>query len=112
MQEKKLIHVLQAGQKLSIRWRTAEGLVRDNLRTMRLTSDGGGNPYADGWITKVDERGISIYITRGYTCGGDMEAFMPRDTLYWQAYFEPVDAYNQSYVRSAHFSRIFPKDFL
>ena len=108
-------HKLQAGQELSIRWREArreDSWVFRILKQLRLTSDDNGNPAASAYCTHVSEEGISVYIARGYNYGGDIEGFMPKKDYMWQVYFEPLNSFNQSYAKSAHAKKIFPRDFV
>jgi hypothetical protein len=111
MNEPKLLHVLQPGQELSCRFREATGQVLRNLRAMRLTADN-GNPYACVYVTHVDETGVSLYITRGHGYGGDMNAFLPKDEVAWQAYFSPLDSFNHGYKTATHYERRFPIEFI
>jgi hypothetical protein len=73
--------------------------------------------YAEGGqalvhVTFVDENGISVYIARGFTNGGDIEGFIPKKDVMWQSYFEPLSLFNMSYVRSRHHTKTFPNDFV
>ncbi|MDM0114845.1 hypothetical protein QTI66_22035 [Variovorax sp. J22R133] len=111
MSEQRPVHVLQPGQQLYSRWREANGQVIKNLKAMRLTPDG-GNPDPMVHATFVDDLGLSLYIARSSLYGGDMEAFLPRDLVMWQSYFNPLQAFNQSYVRSRHYTKRFPIDFV
>jgi hypothetical protein len=111
MDEPNLLHVLQLGQELSCRFRDATGQVLKNLRSMRLTADN-GNPYACIYVTYVDVTGISVYITRGYSHGGDMKAYLPKEDVAWQAYFSPLSSFNHSYKQPKHYKNRFPLDFL
>ena len=111
MSEQKPIHLLQAGQELSVRFREAQGQVLSNLTAMRLTPNG-GNPYASFWVTFVDVDGISLYITRGHSHGGDIQAFLPRDAVTWQSYFEALRSFNAAYASSGHFKKRFPLEFI
>lgn len=105
------LNLLLPGQELGTRFREATGVVLSNLKRMKLAPDG-GNPYALVWVTYVDQTGISIYVTRGTPCGGDMQAFLPRDVVLWQSYFSPLNSFNQSYVKSQHYAAQFPLAFL
>ena len=105
-------NVLQAGQKLIVRWREAQGTVLENLTKMRMTPENGGNPYASAYVTFVDKQGVSLYIVRGYTHGGDMEAFLTANEVAWQAYFEPLDHLVMSYARREHYKTRFPLGFI
>jgi hypothetical protein len=108
--------IIKAGQRLGVRWRDYKSQplsqIYVNLRRMKLTPDDGGNPLAAAWATFMNSEGVSIYIVRGYEYGGDLEAFVPKDLALWQAYFEPYSETNLGYVRSKHFARRFPIDFL
>lgn len=105
-------HIISPGQKLNVRWREARDIVLKNIEAMKLSVDFGGNPYADVWVTYIDEVGVSLYIVRGYTYGGDMEAFLPAGDVMWQSYFSPEPEVNQAYVKSGHYTKVFPVDFL
>ena len=111
MSDKKLLHVLRPSQQLTTRFRDATGQVLTNLRAMRLTPDG-GNPYALVHVTFVNEVGVSLYIARSYSYGGDMQAFLSKESVAWQAYFSPLNSFNQSYVRSQHYTTQFPLGFI
>jgi hypothetical protein len=56
----------------------------------------------------------ALYIVRGHDLGGDMEAFIPDGSLYWQAYFEPLPSYAMGYAsqNQTHFSKKFPDAFI
>lgn len=105
-------HRLSPGQKLSVRWRDAEGVVLQNIQKLKLSLDFGGNPNAAVYASYVDQLGVSVYIVRGSTFGGDIEAFLPVKDVMWQSYFEPGSQNNQAYVLSRHYSKRFPIDFL
>lgn len=100
---------LRPGQQLAIRWRTAEGLVRERLHRLRLDGDGQGN--ASCHVAYVDPGGVSVYIDRYPEYGGNIAGFIPA-TLTWQSYFEPLAGANWSHAGSRHFTRVFPRDFL
>ena len=110
MNDQKLVHVLQPGQILSIRHDT-DGDVQKNLRTMRLTSEG-GNPYANAYVTFIDDVGVSVYITRGYLHGGDIEAMLAKHDVMWRSYFEPLDSFNMAYAGRKHYVKKFPLEFI
>ncbi len=112
MNDNKLIHVLKPGQELSIKWRKREGFIKDVLTNLKLTSDNNGNPYANAYVVFVDSEGLSIYINRGYSFGGDLEIYISKKDVAWQEYFEPLDSYNQSYVRYRHYLKKFPHEFI
>lgn len=109
------LHILRPGQQLLLRWREARkdhAHVFNLLRQMKLTPDDNGNPYADAFCTHVSEEGISVYITRGYTYGGDIQGFVPKTICMWQSYFEPTTGMNASYAKRTHASKVFPLDFI
>lgn len=106
-----LIHNLLCGQELGIAWRNASHNVLANLRKLRLAPPE-GNLYASAWVTFVDKEGLSAYIVRGRNYGGDMEVLLRVADVNWRAYFEPYDNYNMSYVKTRHFEKQFPLDFL
>ena len=110
MNNSKLIHALQPGQELTVRFREATGQVLQNMQLMRLTPNN-GNPYACVYVTFADDVGISVYITRGSAHGGDIKAFLSKELVAWQAYFSPLNSFNHSYRQSKHFSGKFPLDF-
>jgi len=109
-------HILQPGQILEIRWRSHRNepgsRVYEILKKLKLTIDNNGNPYASVFVTYVNEEGISVFINRGYTYGGEIEAFLPKKDVSWQSYFQPLDSFNTAYAGSKHFKKIFPIDFL
>ena len=111
MTEPKLIHVLQPGQELASRFREVGSQVFKNLQAMRLTPDSGiADPLVH--VTFVDDSGVSLYINRTYLFGGDIEAFLPKDLVMWQSYFNPLNRFNMSYARTRHYKKRFPLDFL
>ena len=114
MTNQERIHVLQRGQQLHVKWKDAakESIVYKNLRAMRLTPDDNGNFSASAWVVYVDKSGVSVYIARGYIYGGDMEAFLSKEMVAWQAYFSPLNSFNEAYAGSKHYTKKFPIDFL
>jgi len=38
--------------------------------------------------------------------------FMPKQGVMWQSYFDPHASDNQAYVRSEHYKKIFPDDYI
>jgi hypothetical protein len=101
---------LEIGQELQIR-RDTNGRVLQNLVTMRLAGPR-GNINAMVHVTFVDTSGVSLYLARGIHFGGDMEAYLPKDHVMWQLYFEPLKAKNMSYQKSKHHTKKFPLAFL
>jgi len=103
---------LRAGQELAPKWRTAQSVVLENLKRFKLVPTLNGGREVPCYVTFVDAVGVSVYLVRGFHLGGDMEAFLPAAETQWSAYFEPLSAINGSYVRSRHFARIFPRQFV
>jgi len=103
---------LRAGQVLAVKWRTADGVVLQNMRRCRLVPPENGGYEVPCYATFIDATGMSVYLVRGFNLGGDMEAFLPITETRWPAYFEPLLSLNMSYARNRHFTKIFPRQFL
>jgi hypothetical protein len=108
-------NILQPGQELSLNWRELKSRDAESynfLTKMKLTPDNNGNPYATVFCRYFSKEGVSVYITRGYTFGGDIEAFLPSKNIMWQHYFKPLKNMNASYAHNKHYEKIFPQDFI
>lgn len=104
--------LITPGQGLSINWRTAQGIVLQNMRRLKLDFRENGNEDISCWASFFDPAGLSVYIVRGFRLGGDMEAFLPTREVNWQAYFSPNTMTRPVYAKSSHYKRVFPRDFL
>ena len=107
--------VVLPGQELMIRWQQIEKehkQIYDVLRMLRLLPNDTAYPHATAFCTYFSSEGLSVYISRGYASGINIEAFFPLAEVNWQDYFLPFGRFDQTYIRSRHFTKVFPRDFI
>lgn len=107
--------VIHPGQRLWLRWRECkvdhQGAYQ-HLRRLKLVPGENGAPplfdYPTCFCTLYTTDGISLFIARGYSLGGDISAYLPAKQVRWQVFFEPSDQIVESYAKTFHFTTIFP----
>lgn len=101
-----VLNILKPGQGVKVRWRGATGVVAAQMARLYLFPT---EVESSCWVTFIDSAGVSVYISR-HGRRSDIEAFLENKIVAWQAYFEPLNLFNQGYAGSRHFTRRFPID--
>lgn len=107
--------VVLPGQELMILWQRIEKehhQIHDVFRKLQLLSEDAGYPHATAFCTYFSSEGLSVHISRGFASGINIEAFLPVEEVDWRDYFLPFGRFDQTYIRSRHFTKVFPKDFI
>jgi hypothetical protein len=107
--------VVLPGQELMIQWQQIEKenqQIYDVFRKLKLLPNETDYPHATAFCTYFSREGLSVYISRGYASGINIEAFFPVTEVNWQDYFLPFGRFDQTYIRSRHFTKVFPRDFI